>query len=321
MVAWLSAATKSLPTESGSCEIMALIPNIFTPWSASTAGWMTPGGRFACEASSLDEWIEARRGNAADYDELFREAGLLGRVQVPVELPMNRHIFHQYVIRCRKRDELRAALQSRASAARFIIRYRFTNRSVSKTSAMSPRTFRRPTRQPNRLWPCRFTPSLRTPNASMSLPALPISISRIHKRLHPRPGWPRYRGTFRIFRLCCGDGESRSQENPECPFMKQRWQGRDTPISTIGSGTTRNREENRDVPVELSIISFRNHYAALDRNQGRRAGRLAASPALVCDFCSMALRISMVGNGVESSGHRQAAPGSVGKNPRGGAGI
>ena len=61
----------------------------------------------------LDAWIEARRRNAADYDELFLQAGLLGCIQIPVELPMNRHIFHQYVIRCRKRDELRAALQSR----------------------------------------------------------------------------------------------------------------------------------------------------------------------------------------------------------------
>ena len=61
----------------------------------------------------LEGWTAARRRNAADYDDLFLKAGLRGRVQTPPVLPHKRHIFHQYVIRCQKRDELRAALQSR----------------------------------------------------------------------------------------------------------------------------------------------------------------------------------------------------------------
>jgi dTDP-4-amino-4,6-dideoxygalactose transaminase len=63
--------------------------------------------------SRLESWSEARRRNAADYDDLFARAGLLSRIQTPAVLPGNRHIFHQYVVRTPKRDELRAELQSR----------------------------------------------------------------------------------------------------------------------------------------------------------------------------------------------------------------
>jgi dTDP-4-amino-4,6-dideoxygalactose transaminase len=61
----------------------------------------------------LDEWIDARRRNAADYDLLFRQVGLEGYVQTPEELAGNRHIYHQYALHCRRRDDLRAALQAR----------------------------------------------------------------------------------------------------------------------------------------------------------------------------------------------------------------
>jgi len=64
----------------------------------------------------LDGWIEGRQANAARYEAAFRAAGLIGAIQVPEVLPHRRHIFHQYVIRCRKRDELRAALQNRGVA-------------------------------------------------------------------------------------------------------------------------------------------------------------------------------------------------------------
>jgi dTDP-4-amino-4,6-dideoxygalactose transaminase len=61
----------------------------------------------------LEVWSEARRRNAADYEAAFRAAGLIGRIQTPLVLPDRQHIFHQYVIRCPKRDELRTALQGR----------------------------------------------------------------------------------------------------------------------------------------------------------------------------------------------------------------
>ncbi len=61
----------------------------------------------------LENWSEARRRNAADYDALFKKAGLLSRILIPPILPGKQHIFHQYVIRTSKRDEMRTVLQSR----------------------------------------------------------------------------------------------------------------------------------------------------------------------------------------------------------------
>jgi dTDP-4-amino-4,6-dideoxygalactose transaminase len=58
----------------------------------------------------LDDWTRARQANAAHYDELFQGAGLGDAVKVPSRVPGCRHIFNQYVIRARKRDELRAHL-------------------------------------------------------------------------------------------------------------------------------------------------------------------------------------------------------------------
>ena len=66
----------------------------------------------------LEEWNEDRRQAAARYALLFREAGLLGKVRLPVEAPGNTHIYHQYVIRCEARDELQAHLESKGISSR-----------------------------------------------------------------------------------------------------------------------------------------------------------------------------------------------------------
>jgi dTDP-4-amino-4,6-dideoxygalactose transaminase len=58
----------------------------------------------------LDDWTRGREANAAHYDRLIREADLGDAVQVPVRVPGFRHIFNQYVLRVRRRDELRAHL-------------------------------------------------------------------------------------------------------------------------------------------------------------------------------------------------------------------
>ncbi|HSC15992.1 MAG TPA: DegT/DnrJ/EryC1/StrS family aminotransferase [Gammaproteobacteria bacterium] len=58
----------------------------------------------------LDDWTRARQANAARYDELFRSADLGAAIKPPTRVAGSRHIFNQYVIRTRKRDELRAHL-------------------------------------------------------------------------------------------------------------------------------------------------------------------------------------------------------------------
>jgi dTDP-4-amino-4,6-dideoxygalactose transaminase len=51
----------------------------------------------------LEEWNKKRRAHAAVYQELL--AGL--PLALPVEKPGNHHIYHQYTIRVKKRDEVR----------------------------------------------------------------------------------------------------------------------------------------------------------------------------------------------------------------------
>ncbi len=56
----------------------------------------------------LDEWNDRRRHIAALYNALLRESN---EVEPPVEVPDVRHVYHLYVIRSRRRDDLRAHLQ------------------------------------------------------------------------------------------------------------------------------------------------------------------------------------------------------------------
>jgi dTDP-4-amino-4,6-dideoxygalactose transaminase len=58
----------------------------------------------------LAQWSEARRRNAAFYNEAL--AGVSG-VTVPVTDRANEHIFHQYVIQADRRDELQASLKGK----------------------------------------------------------------------------------------------------------------------------------------------------------------------------------------------------------------
>jgi dTDP-4-amino-4,6-dideoxygalactose transaminase len=65
------------------------------------------------KAPHLDAWTEARRLNASRYRRLFTEAGLDGRVALPVEPAGRRHIFNQFVVRTAERDQLKRHLDAR----------------------------------------------------------------------------------------------------------------------------------------------------------------------------------------------------------------
>jgi dTDP-4-amino-4,6-dideoxygalactose transaminase len=58
----------------------------------------------------LGTWTEARRANAALYDELLAP---VAEVVTPVVRPGAEHVFNQYTIRAQRRDALRAFLESR----------------------------------------------------------------------------------------------------------------------------------------------------------------------------------------------------------------
>lgn len=58
----------------------------------------------------LDSWASARRRNAAQYSELFKHRGLDSVLTLPTVDQNSDHIYHQYVIRAPRRDELRKHL-------------------------------------------------------------------------------------------------------------------------------------------------------------------------------------------------------------------
>lgn len=58
----------------------------------------------------LDSWSNGRARNAAKYRKLLSAAGL--PIVLPMEAPyQTRHVYNQFVIRCARRDELKAYLQ------------------------------------------------------------------------------------------------------------------------------------------------------------------------------------------------------------------
>jgi len=57
----------------------------------------------------LDAWTEARRHHAASYGKLLVDAGL----QLPVEAPYSRHVYHVYAVRTPQRDTLQHSLQAK----------------------------------------------------------------------------------------------------------------------------------------------------------------------------------------------------------------
>ncbi len=70
----------------------------------------------------VERWNEARRERAARYDQLFAAAGLTStgggpENAAPIQLPLTcakaHHVFHQYVVRAFRRDELREFLTAR----------------------------------------------------------------------------------------------------------------------------------------------------------------------------------------------------------------
>jgi dTDP-4-amino-4,6-dideoxygalactose transaminase len=64
------------------------------------------------KAPHLAGWTAARRRNAARYRALFAEAGLDGRVRLPIEAPNRTHIYNQFVVRVPDRDRVKAALDA-----------------------------------------------------------------------------------------------------------------------------------------------------------------------------------------------------------------
>jgi dTDP-4-amino-4,6-dideoxygalactose transaminase len=61
----------------------------------------------------LDEWTSARRRNAEVYRTLFTELGLNEVFELPADLPNQKHVYNQFVIRSLQRNKLRDHLRNR----------------------------------------------------------------------------------------------------------------------------------------------------------------------------------------------------------------
>lgn len=61
----------------------------------------------------LDSWAEGRKQKAQRYMHLFRDHDLHRVIQLPEVAPRCDHVFNQYVIRARHRDELKTFLKNR----------------------------------------------------------------------------------------------------------------------------------------------------------------------------------------------------------------
>ena len=59
----------------------------------------------------LDQWAQGRRRNATRYEQLFKDANIRDHVTLPITAKGNEHVFNQYTVRARKRDQLRAYLK------------------------------------------------------------------------------------------------------------------------------------------------------------------------------------------------------------------
>lgn len=64
------------------------------------------GGFLSVKLKYLDQWNDQRREAAAAYD-----AALVGTdMEIPTEMPHNRHVYHLYVVQSARRDQLREQL-------------------------------------------------------------------------------------------------------------------------------------------------------------------------------------------------------------------
>lgn len=89
-----------------------------TGWNARMDGFQ--GAVLSVKLKYVAEWNRKRRAVAEGYDSLFRSAGLAEAgpypshgVVLPRESEGSTHVWHQYVIRCPRRDALREFLAGR----------------------------------------------------------------------------------------------------------------------------------------------------------------------------------------------------------------
>ena len=112
------------------------------------------------KAPRLAGWSDARRRNAARYRQLFREAGLDGRVTLPVEGPDTTTSTISSSCACPERDRIKAALADRHVGTAVYYPGPVSPAGVLRLARLRRRAhFRTPKRPPARRSRCRSTAS------------------------------------------------------------------------------------------------------------------------------------------------------------------
>ena len=103
--------------------LAALVKSLRVHGSTATYYHDRVGGNFRMDALQaavlsaklprLDGWIDRRRAIAKRYGAFFADAAKADKLVLPVEVPGRRHVYHQYVVRVRDRDTVKARLASR----------------------------------------------------------------------------------------------------------------------------------------------------------------------------------------------------------------
>ncbi len=110
-------------------------------------------------------WNAARRANAAKYAAAFEASGLLEHLTLPATpfagKVAEHHIFHQYVLRAERRDELLPHLAANGIGHGVYYPCPCTCRIASAISAARPAISPRPSALPRKPSRCRFSPNLR----------------------------------------------------------------------------------------------------------------------------------------------------------------
>ncbi len=116
----LGAAGDAGAVTTGDDDLASLVSNLRLHGEAERYRHSRVGGNFRLDSMQaavllaklprLLEWTERRIAIAARYGELLWDADVSGRITVPFVAPGRQHVFHQYVVRVRDRDRVRAKL-------------------------------------------------------------------------------------------------------------------------------------------------------------------------------------------------------------------
>jgi dTDP-4-amino-4,6-dideoxygalactose transaminase len=116
----LGAAGDAGAVTTDSDELAALVASLRLHGESERYHHLRVGGNFRMDSLQaavllaklprLDAWTDRRIAIAARYGDLLQDVEKADRVVLPAVAPGRRHVFHQYVVRVRERDRVRARL-------------------------------------------------------------------------------------------------------------------------------------------------------------------------------------------------------------------